>query len=126
MERSTAATGDEDGAKPQHFYKRGDFPSIDSFVYCKRMVDLVYYDCLEDEAPERESAEEALQRRTEEGKCVRGASFLMSGLELIVYPRCTRGCLPTTLEGYRCRLRVEASPVTILMRNQLQARTPNK
>jgi hypothetical protein len=62
----------------EEHYKLEDFPSIESLVYCKRMVDLVYYDTLDDDAPENESADDALHRRTEQGKCVREANFSLS------------------------------------------------
>ena len=62
---STAAEEvvEEEGETEAERYKLADFPGIGDLVYCKRMVELVEFDCMEDEAPPDETPAEALVRR---------------------------------------------------------------
>ena len=57
-------------------YRREDFPSVEDWLYCKRMVDLVWVNEMEEEeSPETEEPEARLLRRTRQQKCIPAAIY---------------------------------------------------
>ena len=57
-------------------YPRKDFPSVEDWLYCKRMVDLVWVNEMEEEeSPETEEPEARLLRRTKQQKCIPAARY---------------------------------------------------
>ena len=73
---------DVEGSQLEDTYRRGDFPSVQDSLYCKRMVDPVWANEMEEEGPETEEAEARLMRRMREQKCIASATY-----------QCGCGCL---------------------------------
>ena len=73
---------DVGGSQLEDTYRREDFTSVQDWLYCKRMVDPVWANEMEEEGPETEEAEARLMRRMREQKCIANATY-----------QCGSGCL---------------------------------
>ena len=56
-------------------YERDDFPSLQDWLYCTRMTNLVWMDETEEDGPDNEEAADRLRRRVGSQKCIAAAAF---------------------------------------------------
>ena len=84
MDFQGSADDDEDvgWSKCGYTYLRDDFPTVEDWLYCKKMVDLVWVNEMEDEDfSETEEPEARVLRRTEQKKCIPAARYKCDGDE---------------------------------------------
>ena len=84
MDFQGSADDDEDVGRSKcgYTYLRDDFPTVEDWLYCKKMVDLVWVNEMEDEDfSETEGPEARVLRRTEQKKCIPAARYKCDGNE---------------------------------------------
>ena len=73
---SQGSADEDDNGQYDDTYVREDFPSVEDWLYCKKMVDLVWVNEMEDaDGPETEEPEARVLRRSRQNKCIPVASY---------------------------------------------------